>query len=220
MDAQIEPRQRSCQLLCESSQWLACRELSARLIAVGPQSGPRRRAQDRDVGARLHDQLFERQIRVAAGEFTVGGKVSTRIACVNARSPVRRSRSVRRTGGCRSSRCATARGCTVPVRRDAASGTSSRRSAPGTRSAAGLPFRRDGRHRGLPRDPCGSILPSPDAETCGFGVVSRGAAADRYDDGSSIRSMLAAIEFHGQPGLVDAGGLGDEDARHMGALTR
>ncbi len=29
MATQIEPRQRSCQLLCESSQWLACQRLVA-----------------------------------------------------------------------------------------------------------------------------------------------------------------------------------------------
>ena len=30
--------------------------------------------QDRDVGAGLHDQLLERQVRIAAGELAVGGE--------------------------------------------------------------------------------------------------------------------------------------------------
>ena len=33
-----------------------------------------------DVGAGFHNELFERQGGVAAGEFAVGGEVSTRIA--------------------------------------------------------------------------------------------------------------------------------------------
>ena len=42
--------------------------------ASGSRAGYAHGFEDRDVGAGLHDQLFERQIGVAAGELAVGGE--------------------------------------------------------------------------------------------------------------------------------------------------
>ena len=88
------------------------------------------RLEDRDVGARLHDQLLERQIRIAARELAVGRervdahrvgvRIVGRVVVDLVADPAR----------ARSTCCATARECTRPARRVGGSGgRRSRRTA-------------------------------------------------------------------------------------------
>ncbi len=133
MARQIDPRHRSCQLLLTVQPVVGLPVVEGhrhRVLCLRDARRVRGGLQDRDIRAGLHDQLLERQLRVAAGELAVGGKRVERAWRRCARSRVRRSRSGRRPCGCRSTCCATARGCTAPARRRGArGGRRSRRTA-------------------------------------------------------------------------------------------
>ena len=130
---QIEPRHRSCQLLWLSSQWLACQSLSAaahRVVGLGEASRVGGGLEDRDVGAGLHDQLLERQIRSRCPRTRRRRGTCRPASRTRGRSRARRSRSGRRSCASGSTCCATAPGCTAPARRSWASdGRRSRRTA-------------------------------------------------------------------------------------------
>ena len=131
-----------------------------RVIGLGQPGRVGAGFQDRDVGAGLHDQLLERQVGVAAGEFDRRTGRCPPASHRSARNRVRRSRSGRRTGGCGSTCCATVRGCTAPVRRAARHRMHIGIDAPHRDTLGGRHSVGGGdRHRDLPLDFSLSILP-------------------------------------------------------------